>query len=142
MLDFDKITVCVDMAGCPNRCRHCWLGVTDNKGVSIEQLRKMANDFREQAKQFEILSWYREPDFRGDYQSLWELEKQLSTEKTPHFELASFWRLVRDDTYVKWLYERNVKKFNLHCLAMRIQLITMLEEKVRIRRSSKPLILY
>lgn len=63
MLDFDKITVCVDMAGCPNRCRHCWLGVTDNKGVSIEQLRKMANDFREQAKHFEILSWYREPDF-------------------------------------------------------------------------------
>lgn len=113
MLQFSKITVGVDMAGCPNRCRHCWLGVTENKGVSIEQLREIANDFREHAEHFEILSWYREPDFRGDYKSLWELEKQLSTEKTPHFELAGFWRLVRDETYAKWLYENHVRKIQL-----------------------------
>lgn len=113
MYDFDKVTVCVDMAGCPNRCRHCWIGVTPNKGMDIEQFKAIAMAFREQVNYFEIYSWYREPDFRRDYRELWEIEKQLSTIKTKHFELASFWRLVRDETYVKWLCEQDVKKCQL-----------------------------
>lgn len=113
MYFFDKLTVCVDMAGCPNRCRHCWIGVTENRGMTIEQFEEIARMFREKVNHFEVFSWYKEPDFRSDYRKLWEIEKQLSTKKTEHFELASFWRLVRDETYVKWLCEQGVKKCQL-----------------------------
>ena len=111
--NFDKITVCVDMAGCPNKCRHCWIGVTENKGISVEQFKEIAEMFRKNISHFEIFSWYREPDFRADYRELCELEKHFSTNKTEHFELASFWRLVRDESYVKWLCEQGVKKCQL-----------------------------
>lgn len=113
MYHFKKITVCVDMAGCPNRCKHCWIGVTENKGMDVGQFKEIARAFRKYSDSFEIYSWYREPDFRADYKKLWELEKQLSTHKTPHFELASFWRLVRDEAYVKWLCKQDVRKVQL-----------------------------
>lgn len=113
MYKFNKMTVCVDMAGCPNRCKHCWIGVTENKGMDVVQFKEIAEAFRKYTDCFEIYSWYREPDFRADYKNLWELEKQLSTEKIQHFELASFWRLVRDEAYVKWLCEQDVRKVQL-----------------------------
>lgn len=113
MYKFDKIIVCVDMAGCPNKCRHCWIGVSECKGVGIEQFQAVAKAFQEYVVDFEIFSWYREPDFRGDYKELWNLEKQLSTVKSAHFELASFWRLVRDESYVKWLCELGLKNCQL-----------------------------
>ncbi len=26
-----SITLCVDLYGCPNRCKHCWLGHMPNR---------------------------------------------------------------------------------------------------------------
>ena len=43
---FRQITVCLDMRGCPNRCRHCWLGVTPNGHLEEPDLRFVAQAFR------------------------------------------------------------------------------------------------
>ena len=36
---FQHITVCLDMRGCPNRCRHCWIGHAPNARLPKEALR-------------------------------------------------------------------------------------------------------
>ena len=117
-IKFEKITVCLDMAGCPNRCKHCWLGVSKNGNFTNSDLEYVADTFKPYADKFEIASWYREPDYKNNYKELWALENQLSTEKTPHFELMSFWRIVRDGEYVKWLYSLGVRVCQLTLFGM------------------------
>lgn len=110
-----KLTVTVDMAGCPNRCRHCWLGNAPSRRVSEDTLRWVAGEFRRWVRQgerepfarpFTVMTWYREPDFAADYRRLWELEKELSDEgAAARFELLSIWRLARDEGYARWARE-------------------------------------
>ena len=109
MRGFSKLTVCLDMAGCPNRCRHCWLGHTPNGRMTDEDLRFVAAAFRPFADVLEMAGWYREPDYTDDYRGRWALEQALSDEHAPHFELVSFWRAVRDTSYVPWLWEQGVR---------------------------------
>ena len=110
MKKFTKITACLDMAGCPNRCRHCWLGCTPNGRLSADDLRLVADAFRPFAESFEVSSWYREPDYLSDYKEIWALENELSdSRETPHWELLSVWRAVRDETYIPWLKSLGVK---------------------------------
>lgn len=59
---FDRITACLDMAGCPNRCKHCWLGHTANGSLGKDDLRFVAREFRPFTEKLEVASWYREPD--------------------------------------------------------------------------------
>ncbi len=113
MRTFEKITVCLDMAGCPNRCRHCWLGVTPNGRLDAEDLRYTAEAFRPHARGLSVFSWYREPDYLNNYQELYVLENRLSTTVTPHYELMSYWRAVRDPAYVPWLRTLNMKACQL-----------------------------
>ena len=55
-------------------------------------------------------SWVRESDFCDEYRKRWEKDKQLSVQVAPErYELASFWRIVRDPGYVKFLKEVEVK---------------------------------
>lgn len=113
MNKLNKTIIALDMAGCPNRCKHCWLGVTANGKMQKEDMTFAANAFRPYTEKLEIISWYREPDFRQDYKELWNLECQLSDEKTPHFELMSFWRMVRDENYAQWAHSLGVRKCQL-----------------------------
>ena len=105
------ISVLVDMAGCPNRCRHCWLGCPPNKLVSEETIRWAIQQFKEWvypgeqepfADPLTVNTWYREPDFAPNYRELYELEKELNEGKAIRFELLSIWRLARDKSYAKW----------------------------------------
>ena len=105
---FDKLIVCVDMAGCPNRCRHCWLGHAPNRTMPLDELERIATQFRSYADIMEVEGWYREPDYRDDYKELWALEERLSDDKFPHFELMSYWRAARDESYIPWLKERGI----------------------------------
>ncbi len=108
------IAVLLDMAGCPNRCRHCWLGAAPNRRLPAESLRRVAEEFRswrrpgESRPFFESLdlaSWYREPDYTPNYRALYELERELSDGNASRFELLSIWRLARDPTYAQWARE-------------------------------------
>ena len=100
-----KITLALDLAGCPNRCRHCWLGWGPNGGLSREDLAWAAEAFRPYARELAVYDWYREPDYSEDYRERWELCESLSTPGSgrEHFELASLWRLARDESYAAWL---------------------------------------
>ena len=113
MMKFDAITVCLDMYGCPNRCKHCWLGTTPNGTMSISELEFAAEQFKPFTDCFQIYDWYREPDYRENYQELYHLCNQLSDKPIEHFELISFWRLVRDGNYVKWLSSLGLQKVQL-----------------------------
>ncbi len=113
MSQLGRLIACLDLAGCPNRCRHCWLGVSPNGRLDPDDLRYLAASFRPHVAELEVVSWYREPDYRDDYQQLWQLERELSSFKTPHFELVSVWRTVRDEAYAPWLFALGVRRAQL-----------------------------
>ena len=108
------IGVALDMAGCPNRCRHCYLGAGPNGQLSTDVLREVADAFRHWSRpgeggpffeQVYVSSWYREPDYRDDYRRLYELERELSRAEPRRYELLSIWRLARDPAYAAWAKE-------------------------------------
>ena len=108
--DMSYLGVMVDMAGCPNRCRHCWLGSHRNGHISVNEFKSIAAQFRDWRDEegcgiaeMSFFSWWREPDYRNDYRELWLLEQELSSPgKAKRFELLSTWRLARDESYAKW----------------------------------------
>ena len=110
---FQHITVCLDMRGCPNRCRHCWIGHAPNARLPKEALIALAEAFRPFAKRLTVYDWYREPDYGDDYREMWELCGRLSDARPEHFELVSFWRLARDPDYGTWLASLGVRRAQL-----------------------------
>ena len=112
---FHSITLCLDMKGCPNRCRHCWMGWSPNGDMPEEDLAAAAADFAPFAENLEIDDWDREPDYSDRYRERWELCCKLAGPKPhhPHFELASVWRLVRDGSYAPWLASLGVEAVQL-----------------------------
>jgi len=112
-MKFKEITVCLDMYGCPNRCKHCWLGVTPNGSLPVSEMESVAGQFRQFTDCLQVYDWYREPDFRDNYQELYKLCTRLSDRPIKHYELVSYWRLVRDEEYVKWLVSLGLKTAQL-----------------------------
>ncbi len=110
---FDLLTVCVDMHGCPNRCRHCWLGHQKNGSLNADDLVFAAESFRPFTEKLEMYDWYREPDFSDDYRGMAALRERLSDIKPEHFELFSFWRAARDEEYVGWLKSTGVENVQI-----------------------------
>lgn len=72
-----KLALVVDMYGCPNRCRHCWLGRLPNIPPENGADEMLVNSFRPYFEQIEYYSWLREPDFCGEYRARWERDKAL-----------------------------------------------------------------
>lgn len=108
--DMSYLGVMVDMAGCPNRCRHCWLSGHKNGNMSVDDFRSISEQFKNwrnengnAINELGFFSWWREPDYRDDYRELWQLEQELSSPgRAQRFELLSIWRLARDESYAKW----------------------------------------
>jgi len=104
-----KIGIALDMCGCPNRCRHCYLGHGSNHRLSDDDLRWMASQFRHYLEttdtaidSLSVSSYFREPDYSVDYRHLYELEQELSDGKPERHELLSVWRLAHDEGYPAW----------------------------------------
>jgi len=104
-----RIGVALDMYGCPNRCRHCWLGVGTRRSLSEADLRWTAQQFRAAISRGQptfqslaVASSFREPDYADDYRQLHELETELGDGKSERYELLSIWRLARDPSYAAW----------------------------------------
>lgn len=105
-----SIALCVDLYGCPNRCKHCWLGHMPNQKMEDDADAWIVDYFKPYFQEISFYSWLREPDFCDDYEARWLKDVALSIGKKPErFELASFWRLVRDPQYVKFLKKVGVK---------------------------------
>lgn len=114
MKEIKRLSIVFDMYGCPNRCKHCWIGHMDNIKKSNDDLIFVANYFQNVCDNFEIYSWMREPDYADNYKDLWILENKLAKGIKPQrFEIASFYRLVRDCDYAPWLYDIGVRVVQL-----------------------------
>lgn len=112
-MQFEKIIIALDMLGCPNRCKHCWLSHTPNGHMNKDDLRFAADQFRPFTKSLTVDDWYREPDYSDHYQEMWQLCETLSDEHPHHFELISVWRIVRDEQYAPWLRSLGLKTAQL-----------------------------
>jgi len=106
-----EMGVALDMHGCPNRCRHCWLGNASKGHMTEDDLRWAAAQFRSYVKEgetkpfiekLEVNSAFREPDFSDDYERLHELASELGDVPPTRHELLSVWRLARDPKYAEW----------------------------------------
>lgn len=114
MVQGKNLILVVDMYGCPNRCRHCWLGHMPNRKMEDGADEWIFNYFKPYFENITYYSWLREPDFCDDYRERWTKDIQLSRGIMPQrFELGSFWRIVRDRSYVKFLKEVGVKRVQL-----------------------------
>lgn len=113
------LSLVVDMYGCPNRCRHCWIGHMPNRTMEEDADIWLVNYFKPYFSNITYYSWLREPDYCNDYEQRWHKDNQLSIGTLPErFELASFWRLVRDPQYIHFLKEVGVKKVQLTFFGM------------------------
>jgi len=114
---FPSLSILVDLCGCPNRCRHCWLGSHPNGNLSADDFKEIAQVFKDYKAsnpgvidELTFYSWWREPDFSSEYRRLRELEVELSAPyRTERFELLSTWRLAHDETYAKWAADNGPK---------------------------------
>ena len=112
---FDReLILAADMYGCPNRCRHCWIGHMPNKQMDWDADVWIVDYFKPFFSRIAYYSWLREPDFCDDYKERWARDNAISVGIKPErFELASFWRLVRDPDYVLFLKGAGVKRVQL-----------------------------
>lgn len=109
-----SLVLAVDMYGCPNRCKHCWLGHMPKRKMEAGADEWLVNYFKPYFQRINFYSWLREPDFCDDYQKRWLRDIELSVGAVPErYELASFWRIVRDSQYVKFIKEVGVKAVQL-----------------------------
>ncbi|MCM1184589.1 MAG: radical SAM protein [Roseburia sp.] len=114
-----NLVLAVDMYGCPNRCKHCWLGHIPNKTPEADMDRRLVEYFKPYFENITFYSWLREPDYAPDYRARWERDKELSIGILPQrFELASFYRLARDRWYARFLKEAGVKAVQLTFFGM------------------------
>ena len=107
------LNIVLDMHGCPNRCKHCWLGELPNNCLDDEYAEFIVKIFKPYFKEVTFYSWLREPDYCNDYKTRWIKDNELSSVKPQRFELASFYKIVRDSEYAKWLKEIGTKKVQL-----------------------------
>lgn len=108
-----KLSLVVDMYGCPNRCKHCWLGHMPNYKMNEEDDIKIIEYFKPYFDEISYYSWLREPDYADNYKERWERDNLISTLKPMRFELASFYCLVRDPKYIDFLKSVGTKKVQL-----------------------------
>ncbi len=74
----------------------------------------IANFFRPFFDKVAFYSWVREPDYCSDYIKRWKKDITLSKNTVPQrFELASFYRIARDEQYIPFLKSAGVKKVQL-----------------------------
>lgn len=66
-----SLILAVDLYGCPNRCRHCWLGHAPNRPVNEEEDIRIVDYFRPFFPRITFYSWLREPDYCGHYRERW-----------------------------------------------------------------------
>ena len=110
----NQLNLVVDMNGCPNRCLHCWLGHMPNRRMKEGSDSFIVGFFSPHFDRIAYYSWLREPDYCDDYEERWKRDLKISKNAVPkRFELASFYRIVRDERYISFLRSVGVKKVQL-----------------------------
>ncbi len=117
-----QVSIAFDLCGCPNRCRHCWLGCATTRTLDVSQAIERYSFYKQHvasgaAKPFLetvrfFATWLREPDYSDDYRDLFRKELDLNGGQNyrKDYELLSIWRLARDPSYARWAYETGVER--------------------------------
>ena len=109
-----KLIICADLFGCPNRCKHCYLGHNINRKMEDNADQFIVDFFKPFFDKIVFYSWAREPDYTDDYENRWIKDNEISVNSKPlRFELASFYRLARDTNYARFLNRVGVKVVQL-----------------------------
>lgn len=113
-MDDRSLSICADLFGCPNRCKHCWLGHMPNRRMEDDADQRIMQYFDPYFSSIAFYSWMREPDFCQNYKERWERDVAISKNAKPQrFELASFYRIVRDKDYIPFLKSVGTEKVQL-----------------------------
>ena len=118
----EEVSFAFDVCGCPNRCRHCWLGKATGRAMDLQKVVMLFTQFRSyvaenpgvhglrRVKYFS--TYFREPHRSADYRRLRELELELNggIDYASDYQLLSVWRLAHDDGYAEWAESINTKK--------------------------------
>lgn len=126
----NKFSLAFDIYGCPNRCKHCWIGFPKHSKMNPDEV---FDAFSKIKNEQENLSYYdselefidisfREPHYGDDYKSLYERMDKINgckLEVAKNYELISLWRLVNDGDYLPWIKERGIRKAQLKVFGMR-----------------------
>ena len=119
-----------DMCGCPNRCRHCWLGKASNSpldaGEIVERFLKLREHVESGAEQPHLervrcfASYFREPHYSDGYRDMRDRELELNggIDFSAGYELLSVWRLARDPAYAPWARMIGVRKCQIALFGM------------------------
>ena len=114
-----QLNLAADMYGCPNRCRHCWIGHMPNTPMPEGSDRRIVDFFSPFFGKIAFYSWLREPDYCEDYRGRWFRDLAVSKNAKPQrYELASFYRIVRDERYIPFLKEVGVSCVQLTFFGM------------------------
>lgn len=114
-----KVSLVFDMRGCPNRCKHCWLGHMPNRKLAEELDLEVLNYFKPYFEKVEFYSWLREPDYFENYRKRFNRDCEISIGTRPQrFELGSFYMLVRDPEYVHFLKDVGTEMVQLTFFGM------------------------
>jgi MoaA/NifB/PqqE/SkfB family radical SAM enzyme len=121
------IGIAFDLYGCPNACRHCWLGPSRPDRPTTSDMRRIASELREwtcagddspSLARIRVASWLWEPDYRDDYRELYALERELCVGEYERYELISAWRVAHDPSYAPWLAEVGPRRGQLTLFGM------------------------
>ncbi len=111
-----EVSLAFDLCGCPNRCRHCWLGRACRSRIDLTEavdVFRRAGDHVKDGRQRPHLerirffaSHFREPHYCPNYKDIREKELELNAgvDYAASWELLSVWRLAREPEYAKWAY--------------------------------------
>lgn len=77
------LILAVDMHGCPNRCKHCWIGHMLNREMEENADVWLIDYFKPYFNSITYYSWLREPDFCDDYAQRWYRDNQISVNASP-----------------------------------------------------------
>jgi MoaA/NifB/PqqE/SkfB family radical SAM enzyme len=117
----NEISLAFDVYGCPQRCKHCWVGHPRNSNMNVEEVISMFSSIKNEhndnnyygSKVKYLRVDIREPHYGDNYKNLYNRVDEIngcSVEVDNNFELISLWRLVCDKDYVNWIKERGINK--------------------------------
>lgn len=117
-----EISLAFDICGCPNRCRHCWLGQASTRGIdlqrAVELYRELKALLNAKGGYFDLTkvkyfsTYFREPHYCEDYRRNRDLELELNggSDYAADYQLLSVWRLAHDHSYASWAKTIGTKK--------------------------------
>lgn len=117
----NKLSIAFDIYGCPQHCKHCWIGSYNHSDMFPEEIftefNKIKNDHGKHkywGAEIQYLGIdFLEPHYGNNYKEIYsEMDKLNNNHKFDienNFDLFSIWRITRDESYVHWLKKRGMK---------------------------------